>query len=288
MSRTALVLGASGRIGRHASAALTAHGWTVTPYRRGGVSLAEAADGAELIFNAWNPPYSQWRETVPGLTAQVINAAKSSGAAVMIPGNVYVFGRDMPPVLTPQTPHTATNPLGRIRVDLEAAYRNSGVKTVILRAGDFLDTEASGNWFDRIIAAKIAKGRLSYPGPLDLMHAWAYLPDLAEALAGLADRLPELPQVTDLTFPGYAMTGEELAAACEAALGRSLSLGRMSWLPIQVVRPFWAEAKHLIEMRYLWERPHRLDGTALDRILPDRAQTPVAEAMRTILAGLAG
>jgi nucleoside-diphosphate-sugar epimerase len=210
-------------------------------------------EGADLIFNAWNPPYSQWQATVPGLTAQVIAAAKATGAAVMIPGNVYVFGRDLPEVLTPDTPHAAAHPLGRIRVELEAAYRASGVKTVILRAGDFLDTEASGNWFDRIIAAKIGKGRLSYPGPLDRMHAWAYLPDLADAFAGLADRLDALPQFTDLAFPGYAMTGEELAAACEAALGRSLTLGRMSWLPVQVARPFWAEAKHLLEMRYLWD-----------------------------------
>jgi hypothetical protein len=84
------------------------------------------------------------------------------------------------------------------------------------------------------------------------------------------------------------MTGEELAAACEAALGRSLTLGRMSWLPVQVARPFWAEAKHLLEMRYLWERPHHVDGAALDRVLPDRRQTPVAEAMRRVLASLAG
>jgi NAD(P)-dependent dehydrogenase (short-subunit alcohol dehydrogenase family) len=96
MSRKALVLGASGRIGRHAATALQAHGWQVVPYRRGSMSLTEAADGADLIFNAWNPPYSQWAETVPGLTAKVIEAAKATGAAVMIPGNVYVFGRDMP------------------------------------------------------------------------------------------------------------------------------------------------------------------------------------------------
>jgi nucleoside-diphosphate-sugar epimerase len=206
----------------------------------------------------------------------------------MIPGNVYVFGRDLPEVLTPDTPHAAAHPLGRIRVEMEAAYRASGVKTVILRAGDFLDTEASGNWFDRIIAAKIGKGRLSYPGPLDRMHAWAYLPDLADAFAGLSDRLDALPTIHRSRFPRLRHDRGGIAAACEAALGRSLTLGRMSWLPVQIARPFWAEAKHLIEMRYLWERPHHVDGAALDRVLPDRRQTPVAEAMRRVLAPLAG
>jgi nucleoside-diphosphate-sugar epimerase len=288
MPRTALILGANGRMGHYASIALTAHGWTVKTYRRGGEPLADAAAGVDLIFNGWNMAYADWAKTIPGLTAQVIEAAKSSGAAVMIPGNVYVFGQDLPTVLTPDTPHRATNPLGRVRIEMEAAYRASGVKTVILRAGDFLEERASGNWFDRIIAARIANGRISYPGPLDRMHAWAYLPDLAEAFAGLADRLDTLPEFTDLTFPGYAMTGAELSAACEAALGRSISTGRMSWLPIRIARPFWREAKHILEMRYLWACPHRLDGAALDAWLPDRPRTPVSEVMDKALAAISG
>jgi hypothetical protein len=46
---------------------------------------------------------------MPGLTAQVIEAARANGAAVMIPGNVYVFGQDMPRSFHPNTPHAATN-----------------------------------------------------------------------------------------------------------------------------------------------------------------------------------
>jgi nucleoside-diphosphate-sugar epimerase len=288
LSRKALVLGASGRIGRHAATALEAHGWTVAPYRRGGMSLSEAAQGADLIFNAWNPPYSQWQATVPGLTAQVIAAARATGAVVMIPGNVYVFGRDLPEVLTPDTPHAAAHPLGRIRVEMEAAYRASGVKTVILRAGDFLDTEASGNWLDRIIAAKIGKGRLSYPGPLDRMHAWAYLPDLADAFAGLSDRLDALPTFTDLAFPGYAMTGEELSAACEAALGRSLSLGRCPGFRSRSRDPSGRRPSTFWRCATCGNRPHHAGWRGARPGAADRRQTPVAEAMRRVLAPLAG
>ena len=49
MPRTALILGATGRIGRHAATALEARGWTVRSYRRGGVPLSEAAQGVDLI-----------------------------------------------------------------------------------------------------------------------------------------------------------------------------------------------------------------------------------------------
>lgn len=286
MTRTALVLGSSGRFGRNMSDALMRHGWTVRRFNRATDVLETSAQGADLIVNAWNPPYSKWAAQVPGLTAQVIAAARASGAAVMIPGNVYVYGQDLPQVLSPDTPHRSAHPLGRIRREMEDAYRASGVKTILLRAGDYLDTEASGNWFDMIIAAKVAKGRISYPGPLDRPHAFAFLPDLAEAGAALVNRLDELDTVTEATFDGFTLTGSELAAALTRALGRPVCAKQMSWLPIQIARPFWAEAKPLLEMRYLWKRPHRVDGTALQALVPDAPKTPLDDALRQACAAL--
>lgn len=280
MPRTALILGSSGRFGRNMAEALTRHGWTVRKFDRATDNLPDAAIGADLIVNAWNPPYSQWADTVPKLTKQVIDAAKTSGAAVMIPGNVYVYGEDLPPVLAPDTPHRSTHSLGQIRRTMEAAYRDAGVKTVILRAGDYLDTEASGNWFDQIVAAKIAKGKFSYPGPLDLVHAWAFLPDLAEAGAQLVGALEDLPVFCEFTFEGFSLTGQEMADAIARATDQRVRAKSMSWLPIRIARPFWREAKHLLEMRYLWKNPHRLDGTALAERAPGFAPTPLDDALR--------
>lgn len=280
MTRTALILGSSGRFGHHIARALARHGWAIRKFDRARDTLPEASMGVELIVNAWNPPYSQWQAKVPELTTNVIAAAKASGAAVMIPGNIYVYGKDLPPVLTPDTPHRATNLLGRIRRQMEAAYRDAGVKTVILRAGDYIDTDASGNWFDKIIAAKIGEGRFSYPGPLDQPHAWAYLPDVAEAGALLADQLDGLPAFSDVTFEGFALTGAEMAEAIARATGRPVRARRMAWLPIHLARPFWKEAKHLVEMRYLWQRPHRVDGRALAARVPGFTPTSLEDAMR--------
>lgn len=280
MTRTALILGPSGRFSRHMADAMTRHGWDVRRFNRSTDTLPDAAIGADLIVNGWHPPYLQWADMVPALTAQVIGAAKASGATVMIPGNVYVYGEDVPKVMAPDTPHRATHPLGQIRRTMEAAYRDAGVKTVVLRAGDFLDTEASGNWFDMIIAAKIGRGKLSYPGPLDTVHAWAFLPDLAEAGAALAEGLADLPTFTEFTFEGFSMTGAEMAQAITRATGKPITAKRMSWMPIQIAKPFWKEAKPLLEMRYLWQNLHRLDGSALAKQVPEFTPTPLDDALR--------
>lgn len=39
-------------------------------------------------------------------------------------------------------------------------------------------------------------------------------------------------------------------------------------------------------MRYLWERPHRIDGAAFRAAVPGFRETPPAEAIRAALRGL--
>lgn len=279
MPETVLILGASGRFGRAAATAFEQAGWHVVRFRRGRDTLAQASQGASVIVSGWNPAYPDWDQQVPALHAEVIAAAEASGATVILPGNVYVFGGDTPGPWSQNTPHAARNPLGRIRVELEAAYRACSAQVITLRAGDFLDTEASGNWFDAMLTAKLGKGKFIYPGRADIPHAWAYLPDLARAAVGLANLRAELPRYLDVPFAGYTLSGEELLSALNAHLSTPARLGQMSWLLLRLAAPFWPMGRCLLEMRYLWDRPHRLDGRLLQQLLPDFEPTPLQQAL---------
>ena len=284
MTERVLILGGSGRFGRHASLAFQAKGWDVTHFDRKTDTLSQAAKGVDVIVNAWNPAYPDWAKQVPRLHREVQDAALRNDCTVIIPGNVYVFGADTPAPWGPNTPHRAKNPLGRIRQDMEASYRQRGVRTIILRAGDFIDTQASGNWFDEILTAKLKRGVFTYPGALDTPHAWAFLPDLAQAAVRLAEKRAGLDRFTDVSFPGYTLTGKELVRAIEAATGRTVKTKQMNWVPVLVLQPFWKMARHLVEMRYLWDTPHHLESEALTSIIGEMPQTPVAQAMETALA----
>jgi nucleoside-diphosphate-sugar epimerase len=279
MPRTALILGPSGRFARHTAAALAADGWTLRRFDRTRDSLDEAARGVELIVNGWNPLYPRWAAELPALTARLIAAARSSGATLLQPGNVYVFGLGAPERFAADTPHAATNPLGRLRAETEARLRDAGIPVILVRAGDFLDTGPSGNWFDAIIARHIARGRIAYPGGLDVPHAWAFLPDLGRAAAALAARRHDLAQFQDVPFPGYTLTGRDLARTLARALGTPVEARRMAWWPIRLASPVWPMGRGLLEMRYLWDQPHRLDGATLRRLLPEFTDTPAEVAL---------
>ncbi|MFD2853737.1 epimerase [Seohaeicola zhoushanensis] len=241
-----------------------------------------------MIVNAWNPLYTDWAEQVPGLTQKVIKVAQQTGATVIVPGNVYVFGEQTPAPWSERTPHGATNGLGRVRIAMEAAYRASGVRTIVLRAGDFIDAGASGNWFDRILVARLDRGVVQYPGNPDIPHAWAWLPDVARAAVLLAEQRESLPAFTDVPFPGYTLTGRELVAALSRVTGRGLQLKRFSYLPLHLLRPVWPMARRLVEMSYLWRRPHWLDGARFQELLPGFRHTQLEAALAVAIgAGVA-
>ena len=113
-----------------------------------------------------------------------IAAAESNGATLLFPGSVWNYGRGMPPVLDESTPMQPTTRKGALRVEMEQRIHEAcdrGMRAIILRAGDFFGG-GRGSWFDLVIVKEIARSRLTYPGPLNVVHPWAYLPDFASTL----------------------------------------------------------------------------------------------------------
>jgi hypothetical protein len=165
------------------------------------------------------------------------------------------------------------------------------LRSIVIRAGDFFGA-GSGSWMDLVITKSLRQGKLVYPGPLNLVHAWAYLPDLARAFAAAASRADALPAYADLGFAGYALTGAELLASIErgaaslglAPRGGAFKHGSMPWAVLKLgglVVPMWRE---IAAMSYLWHVPHALDGTALERVVGPLRTTPLDVAMRGGLA----
>src|ERR1700740_3052756 len=170
--RTALVLGATGGIGGETALALSQHGWKIRAFTRTAIpsadfsgwewvqgddldraSVVRAAQGAPAIVHAVNPPgYRNWATLVLPMIENTIAAAKASGARIMLPGTIYNFGPDAFPVLREDSPLQATTHKGKIRIALEQkleAAAREGVRSLILRLGDFFGPKAGNNWFSQ-------------------------------------------------------------------------------------------------------------------------------------------
>jgi len=275
MQGNVLILGAGGKAGHHAARVFGAAGWQVGRYARG-TDMTAAAQGCDVIVNGLNPPdYHAWDRLIPEITASVIAAARASGATVIIPGNVYNFG-EKGGVWSECTPHRPNSRKGRIRVEMEAAYRDAGIRTIILRAGNMIDPEVPGCVMRRVILKDIAKGRIVAPGRTDVVQPWAYVPDWARAAEGLAQIRERLKPFEDVPFPGHDFSLEDLRAGLAAQLGRPLRFAPFPWWALRAAAPFWELARELLEMRYLWDLPHSLDGRRLAQLLPGFRPSPLA------------
>ena len=283
MTKTVLILGGSGKIGKHSAEAFWNAGWNVRHFDRASEDMTAAAMGADVIVNGLNPPnYHDWAKNIPAITTQVIAAAKASGASVVIPGNIYNFGL-VNGEINEHTPQRPNSRKGKIRVEMEAAYRAAGVQTIVLRAGNFIDPDRNGCVMSTMVMRSINKGRLTSPGDPDITSAYAYVPDWAKAAVMLAEMRDDLARFEDVPFPGHAFTIRQLADVLEARLARKIRIVGFPWWAITALSPVWELARELREMRYLSEMDHWISGDRFAKLLPGFAPTPLE---KVLIAGL--
>ncbi len=314
-AQTVLILGANGRFGRVARHAFAEAGWTVVAQARSAlldgldarvrhiaidalrpVPIIDAARDATVVVNALNPPYTRWETDALVLNEAAVTVARGLGATLMLPGNVYNYGDSMPRLVTDGTPERPSTRKGEIRCQMEAHMRDLCARTIVVRAGDFFGGPGEGGWMDQVIVKHIRRARITYPGPCDVPHAWAYLPDLARSFVLLARMHAELAPHTTTLFPGQTLTGTQLVVAITEG-ARKLgvlheriepSVRTLPWNALALAQVFSPMLREIWRMRYLWQIPHSLDGAGLQRLIGAVPTTPIADAMGATLKGLLG
>lgn len=298
---TITILGAAGRMGEACAEVFIKAGWHVKGVARGAklatllpgvepveadamdqASLIEACRGSDVILHSLNPSYDKWEATVMPFARNVLAAAKESGATVMIPGNVYNYGTSIGTDMREDQPFAADTPKGRIRVEVEKLFAdaaNDGVRSIVLRGGDFFGGKRLETWLDLMILKDLKKGKFVWPGPNDLPHAFAYLPDFAEAFVRVAEKREAILAHAALNFEGHTLTGHQMQQAVEEITGKSLKVGKVPWFLLRLIGVFNPVLKAVVEMSYLWRVPHSLDGHKLSKLI-EVPSTPINEALR--------
>lgn len=308
----ALVIGANGGIGSELAGALQRHGWKVRAlvrsapagggtasieYATGDAMRAEdvlrAAQGVSLIVHAVNPPgYRDWDRLVLPMLHNTIAAARISGARIVLPGTVYNYGPDAFPVIDEAAPQHPLTRKGAIRVRMEQALRDAakdGVRSLVVRAGDFFGPRPGNNWFSMgLVKPGAAIRSITYPGKPGTGHAWAYLPDLAETVAQLVAHEEHLAAFETFHFAGHwDADGTAMIGAIRKAVNQpKLPVRGFPWAVLVLLSPFKTLFREMREMRYLWQQPLRLDNTRLLAHLGAEPHTPLELAVRRTLDGL--
>ncbi len=310
--KLALVIGAAGGLGFETARALIGHGWRVRAMARDparapdlagaewvqgdamrGEDVLGASRGASVIVHAVNPPaYRNWPKLVLPMLKNTIAAAEASGARVVLPGALYNYGPDAFALVREDDPQNPLTRKGKIRVAMERALEDAqarGVKTLILRGGDFFGPHGHSSWFSQgMVQANAPLKRVVYPGKRNVGHAFAYLPDFAETIAQLLARESELAMFERFHFRGHALArGIEIAERTRIAAGAPKApIVGFPWPLVVGLSPLVRLFREMAEMRYLWKQDLQLDNSKLIGFLGYEPHTPIEAALRTTLAGL--
>jgi nucleoside-diphosphate-sugar epimerase len=311
-NRIALVLGANGGVGGETAAALVRKGWTVralvrdpgkgrlagVSYLQGDVldraAVVAAAQGASVIVHAVNPPgYRGWKQLVLPMLDNTIAAARASGARILLPGTIYNYDPAAHPVIDETTSQRAATRKGKIRIAMEArleAAAGEHVRSLVLRAGDYFGPRSTTNsWF---ASGLVTPGKpvttILYPGDKGVGHAWAYLPDVGETFARLADREAELPAFARFHFEGvWDADGTAMVRAIARAAGlQRPNVRQLPWALLPIAGLFSETLRELAEMRPFWRHALRLENRKLVAFLGEEPRTPLDVAVRATMAGL--
>jgi nucleoside-diphosphate-sugar epimerase len=309
MNELHVILGA-GQVGAELGRELLAQGKRVRMVRRGtpeggppGVEwmrgdvsdagfVAEATRGATSVYDCVNPGYEQWALLLPPMRRGVNEGIARSGAKLVQLDNVYMYGAPEGP-MTEQSPVRPVSRKGELRASLAeetmAASRRGDLRVAVARASDFygpgvVRASAFGiQFFERVLAGK---GAYAFGDP-DMLHSYAYGPDVARGLARLGTAADDVfGQVWHLPQAPARSTRETMALVGQA-MGLEVKVQRVPDWMLRAVGVFQSTIAQVVEMTYQWKAPFVVDDSKWRARFGDEATTLEVGARETARWALA-
>jgi nucleoside-diphosphate-sugar epimerase len=227
-----------------------------------------AAAGATTIYHCMNPPYSAkiWTELVPRYMDNLIAASAGAGARLVVLDNLYMLGRPGGRSLNENTPMNPCSRKGEIRARaaerLFEAHRRGDVVATEGRASDFYGPGGTQTGVGDFFWPRVLAGKTAYsPIPLDAVHTYHYIPDVAAGLAtlGCADaNVYGQPWMLPCT---PAVTMRELVTRLENTLGRTIRVAQVPRWILKATGAVVPLMRELDEMMYQWDEPFVVDDS---------------------------
>jgi nucleoside-diphosphate-sugar epimerase len=203
----------------------------------------------------------------------LIAASAKTAARLVVLDNVYMLGRPRGRALNEDTAMDPCSRKGEIRAraaeQLFEAHRRGDVVATAGRASDFYGPGGTLTGLGDFFWPRVLAGKTAYsPIPLDPVHTYHYIPDVAAGLLtlGCADEdayghpwmLPCAP----------AGTLRQLVARLATTLGREIKIAQLPRWLLKTTGMVMPVMREIDEMLYQWEEPFVID----DRRFRERFQ----------------
>ncbi len=247
----------------------------------------DAAEGARVIYQCLNAPYTHWPERFPPLQRAVLSAAERQSALLVSLENAYGYGPTQGRPMTEELPLAATTVKGGTRAamtqELLSAADAGRVRIAVGRASDFFGAGVTESTLgQRVFASALAGKRADFLGNPDLPHSYSYVPDIAAGLATLGTDQRAVGGVWHLPGPETVTTRQILALVAQD-VGHPVAVRSVPKLLMRALGLVNPMMRGLAEMAYEFEEPFVLDTSKYETTF-GVAGTPLADAITATIA----
>lgn len=250
-----------------------------------------ACEGASVVYQALNAPYTQWSRLFPPLQQGVIQGAAAAGAKLVTLENVYMYGKPGGQPLTEGAPYNAHTRKGGVRQamteELMQAHRDGKVRVAIGRASDFFGPRVLVSAMGERVFPPALEGKAAQVlGNPDMPHTYTYMPDIGKALVILGERDEALGQAWHLPNPQTVTTRCFVEMIFEE-IGTEPKIQVPPKLILRAIALFNADLRESMEMLYQFEEPFVVDSSKFEAAFGMTA-TPLEEAIAATVAWYRG
>jgi nucleoside-diphosphate-sugar epimerase len=246
-------------------------------------AATRAAEGAAVVYQCLNAPYTDWPERFPPLQRGVLAAAERNGALLVTLENLYGYGPTAGKPMTEDLPLAATTVKGRTRTamtqELLDAADAGRVRIAIGRASDFFGAGATESSLgERVFANAVAGKRADFIGNPNLPHTYSYIPDIAAGLATLGTDERAVGGVWHLPGP-ETVTTRQLLDLVARDVGHPVGVRALPKLAVRALGVFNPTIRELVELSYEFDESFVLDTSKYQSTFGTNV-TPLSDAIR--------
>lgn len=227
-----------------------------------------AVAGACAVYHCMNPAYDAavWEQVLPPIQANLIAAAASAEARLVVLENLYMLGSPDSGVMHEETPFEPRSRKGEIRAQLAEAlleaHARGQVSAVAGRASDFYGPRGDQTHFGERFWVPAIKGRRAefLPNP-DTVHTYHYIPDVARGLALLGTAPDDVVGRAWMLPCAAAETSRELIARFSEVLGSHIRVRGIPKPLLGVLGRFIPIVREVSEMLHQWDGAFVVDDS---------------------------
>jgi len=245
-----------------------------------------AIDGATVIYNCINIPYSKWVDDYISLTKKFIKLVSNSKAKIIIIDNLYMYGSNYVEPLREDMESLAQTKKGKVRAEIAdlylQAHKEGRINVAICRASDFYGPGVLNSQMGERVMPNVLQGKkVSMLFNLDAPHTFSFIDDYAKAVVSLTEHDEAFGQVWHIPAAEPITQREFLKIAYEEA-NKSPKISSLSGKMFDIMTLFIPILKEIKELSYQFEKPFIMEHSKYENKFGLNV-TPHREAIRSTL-----